>query len=258
MRDYNEELLVPGFMLDLRSSLPRNYAKAWPRREPEDLKGVVFHQSLEDYGTAWGNAKYHAGPNHISKEGLPGLSYTIFVDRKTGKAVLANDVECATYSHGNRFTPGNENQRFIGVCFGGNFSGPGYTSCRHMGPTQEQKRVMELLWPHLAKVFGFLGNQLYGHYHFGKPACPGHEIAAYIETIRGEYYENSDLTGVDLSDNRGRQTLLMKLGFYWGKVDGLWGPQSKYALIQCQRMLGLEVDGVWGVRTEEAILAELG
>lgn len=258
MRDYNEELLVPGFMLDLRSSLPRNYAKMWPRREPEDLKGVVFHQSLEDYGTAWGNARYHSGSNHISKEGLPGLSYTIFVDRKTGKAVLANGVECATYSHGNRVVYGDENRRFLGVCFGGNFAGPGYTPGNAMRLTSEQNRVMHSLWPHLEKVFGFSGNQLYGHYHFGKPACPGSEIAEYIEAVRSEHYDNDLTGGVDLSDNKGRQTLLMKLGFYQAKVDGVWGPQSKYALIQCQRMLGLEVDGVWGTRTEEAILAELG
>ena len=253
---YNDRILLPGYMEDGRDSLPRNYARSWPQRDPKELKGVVLHQSLEDYGGVWGNAKYHTGPNHISNNGLPGLSYTIFIDRSTGRAVLANDVECATYSQGNSTIVGNENERYLSICVGGNFAGPGYVPGKKKTLTSEQNRVMHALWHHLAIVFDFTGAQLYGHYHFGKPACPGYEIAEFVETIRQAHY-GSFTDELDLSNNSGRQALLAKLGFYQAEIDGEWGPQSKYALVQCQAMLSMKMDGVWGVKTEELILEEL-
>lgn len=260
--DYNELLLKADFVIDGRVSLPHQTSKKWAQRDPKVIKGVVYHQSLDDYGTASGNAKYHTGPNHISQKGLPGLSYTLFADRKLGKLVLANSVECITYSQGNKNIPGDENELYLSVCFGGNFKAPGYSPPGNMKLTKEQKSLAVQGWEYLQEIFGFQSSQLYGHYHFGKAACPGNELMEFIENIRGLHYREVNLWGlkehnITFESNVDRQTCLERLGHYHGKIDGNWGPLSKYALSQFQAAVPLPTDGVWGPRVEEAITEAL-
>jgi hypothetical protein len=256
MKDYNAKILEADFIVDKRTELPHHDTKKWGRRDPSVIKGVVYHQSLDDYGTAAGNAKYHSGPNHISKDGLPGLSYTLFGDRKLSKVVLANDVECITYSQGNRHIPGDENELYLGVCWGGNFVAPGYEPGNDMTPTMEQMQLARDLWAHLKTVFKLEDNQLFGHYHFGKPTCPGFLLMELVDDIRAQYNYGTVL-GRDLNTPEGRQAALKALGFYQGALDGEWGPQSKYALTQFQKAHNLTGDGVWGNKTEDAIVAAL-
>lgn len=251
MTDYNAEILKAGFVVDMREELARHATKTWQRRDPSVIKGVVYHQSLDDYGRVKPNAKYHVSPNHISSTGLPGLSYTMFGDREMGKVVLANDVECITYSQGDRHIPGDENELYLGVCWGGNFSGPGYRSPKDMKLTDDQARLAINLWADLKSVLSLEDNQLFGHYHFGKPACPGFELMNIIEGVRARFNYGTVL-GRDFSSTEGRQAALKALGYYHGELDGEWGTQSKYALTQFQRAEELTADGVWGPKTEEA------
>jgi hypothetical protein len=248
--DYNKTLLQADFIEDGRTSLARNPDKRWGRRDPKIIKGVVFHQSLDNYGTVHGNARYHSQPNHISSSGLPALSYTLFSDRAIGVMFLANDVEDVPYSQGNRHIPGDENELYLSVCFGGNFSGPGYRSPKSMKLTDAQKDHGLLVWDLLKKTFGLQQNQLFGHYHFGKAACPGYELMYFIEQVREDYYVDAD--NVMLGTDEGRQAILKGLGFYHSRIDGEWGPQSKYALTLFQKAHNLNPDGVWGPKTEAA------
>lgn len=56
-----------------------------------------------------------------------------------------------------------------------------------------------------------------------------------------------------------KQCLLCYLGYYDGKIDGIWGDQSEQATMCFQNDYGLEVDGVFGSETEEmAIRAVAG
>ena len=69
--DYNAEILKADFITDGRDTLPRHDTKKWNYRDPSNILGACFHQSLEEYGSASGNARYHAGPNHIRRGGRP-------------------------------------------------------------------------------------------------------------------------------------------------------------------------------------------
>ena len=51
-----------------------------------------------------------------------------------------------------------------------------------------------------------------------------------------------------------KQCLLAYLGFYTGRIDGLWGPESANATAYFQKAYGLKADGEFGDLTEESIL----
>ena len=242
--DYNAEILKADFIVDARTTLPRHATKKWSRRDPSKLKGIVYHQSLDDYGLAKNNAKYHVGPNHITELGLPGLSYTIFVE-KDGMGFLANDIEDVTLSQGYAGHTGDENVDFLGVCFGGNFSGPGYEGPQC--PTGHQMNTAGYLWYHLKEIFGWSDEDIYGHFDFGKPACPGYDLMKMIERIRPKMFNSTTE----------RQKALVKLGYYKGDQDGMWGSGCKTALVEFQRAAGLDPDGVWGKKTTAAVRAAM-
>lgn len=48
-----------------------------------------------------------------------------------------------------------------------------------------------------------------------------------------------------------KQWQLWFLGYYGGKIDGIWGKQSKAATKAFQADFGLEDDGIFGAKTEE-------
>lgn len=248
---YNEKLIDLG-LVDCRLTLPRNTALSWSKRDPSALLGAVYHQSLEDYGTASGNAKYHSGPNHLSDIGLPGLSYTIFIE-KSGKIILANDVESKVYSQGYADLAGDENALYISACFGGNFPGPGYDGPQD--PTRDQLKSADKLWKILKEVFGFNDNQLFGHYDFGKPSCPGYSLSGVIESINKGY--NWSDGKFNLYTISGKQDALKELKFYDGEIDGEWGPQSRLALTNFQKSVGITPDGVWNKKTANALMKAL-
>ena len=241
----NQKLLESGLFVDFRSWLTTHRTKRWKHRDPYALRGMVLHQSLEEVGGAEGVARYHVGPNHISESGLPGISYTLFIE-KSGRVALVNDLEDKTYSQG-YLDPDrvDENAAYMGVCVGGNFSGPGYVGSQE--PTPEQLSSVHVLWTFCRRLWGWNGSNLFGHYHLGKPACPGNKLMEYIESQR----PISFATVVE------RQRALMKTGHYRGRLDSIWGRKSKAALVEFQRMMGISPDGVWGPLTSEAMQGRL-
>ena len=239
---YHDQIL--GLASVKVESLAKHLTKEWDKRDPAKLKGMVIHQSLEERGKASGNAKYHVGPNHISEDGLPGLSYTFFIE-KDGLIVYANHIEDKTYSQGYGGRPGDENEEFVSVCVGGNFSAPGYEGTQE--PTGYQVRSVHQLWQDLALIFDWTNDGLYGHYHFGKPTCPGDKLAYLIDSVRPKNFTSS----IE------RQKALQKLGYYKGLLDGLWGLGSKAALVEFQRAAGLIPDGAWGTKTTDAVKAAM-
>jgi hypothetical protein len=237
------------FVDDARERLPRHVSRRWHERRVDDLVGMVWHQSLS-VGSADAIARYHVNPNHISQQGLPGMSYTFFVE-PGGDCLLCNDLESTTYSQGDRTRPGDENRMYVAACFGGNFDAPGYTgtSC----PTVEQLDVGIRLWLACRESFGLGNDELYGHYHVGKPACPGTALSQLIETIRADRSRVLKPYRFDLSTAAGRQQALAQLGYYDGRIDGIWGSESRTALARFQESRGLLVDGIWGPQSEQAI-----
>jgi hypothetical protein len=251
--NYTEELLKQPFVKDARKLLPRSPSKKWSQRDPSNLRGMCLHQGLDASASATGTAKYDCGPNHIDPKGLPGLSYTGFIERD-GILWLAWNIEDKTWSQGYAPIPGDENEKYAAFCVGGDFSGQGYTGTQE--PSTEQMLTIEKLWAFWKQVAGWKNNQLFGHYHFGKPACPGFTITAFIEETRAE----KDWTDAkyDLEEVEGRQSALRDLGHYTGEIDGVWSLDCKFALTKFQKSVGLDPDGVWGPLTNVAVLSALG
>jgi len=252
--NYTEELLKLPFVKDARTVLARNPNKSWSKRDPSKLLGLCLHQGLDANASAKGTAKYDCGPNHITADGMPGLSYTGFVERD-GTLWLAWDVEDRTWSQGYTVRAGDENEQFMAVCFGGNFSGQGYQGTQT--PTPQQISAAHNLWAACKQIWGWKNNQLYGHYHFGKPACPGFDLTAVIEQYRG-FKDWVDPTDHILDTTKGKQAALRDLGYYTGAINDMWGLECRHALEKFQLCAGLKQDGVWGPKTNAAILTALG
>lgn len=245
---------------DLRSTLPRHPTeRTWRQRSVADIKGLVWHQEL-GWGTVEQVAAYHTGPtSHLKPGGVESISYTWAI-RRNGQIVLCNDLSDKTWSQGDRNRPGDENAEFMSVMMEGLFTGPHVTGDKIGEPTQEQLLAALLLWRVCAIAWGWDQDDLYGHYHFGKPACPGYTASAVIEAFRKCPVDSAPIPPplqFSLATTEGRQQALIDLGHLSGEADGIWGPMSKGALITFQQANGLVADGVWGKNTERAMVSKL-
>lgn len=222
---------------DQRTKLPRHATKRWGRRTPEDIIGLVIHQSAGS--RAWSTksiAEYHVGPNHISPTGCPGLCY-VFTVEADGKIIQANDLEDITWSQGSQITPlpgTKSNTNYLGICVLGDFDGPSYDG-KDDQPTKEQLASLDQLVSWLQDKLGLNRANLFGHYHFGKANCPGTFLADWLEERR----EGAEWYPVEIAD---WQLALVALGYDLGAygpdkdgVDGQWGGKSKMALLQFQK-----------------------
>lgn len=237
---------------DGRTSLKRNpNGKKWKARDVDGLKGMVWHQEL-GWGSVEAVAKYHTGSkSHLHSGGVESIAYT-FAVRRDGQIVLCNDFKNAPWSQGFKGRPGDENAEFMSVMFEGFFKGPGVTDPKAGQPNDNQLMSGLTLWHVCKENWGWREDDLYGHCHFGKPACPGDTLRALIESIAA----NVDKPEYDFASVEGRQQALKDLGYYSGAVDGSWGPQSRGALIKFQDDRRLVADGIWGPKTQaEVILA---
>lgn len=245
--DYNEKILSSSLVKDARRTLRRHRIKRWRRRNPEEIRGVVYHQALGAKMAA-DTAAFHVGANFLSDEGLPSLAYTMFVE-PDGKALLCNDVEDVTWSQGDRSRPGDENVTYLAVCFGGHFSGPGHF---YPGsPTPEQLSTAVDLWEHLRDVFNLDPAAIYGHFDFGKPACPGYTLEALVRRTR------EAAAPVVWRDLRQQQQILKDIGLYRGPVDGLWGPGTAGAIREFRDTCKLPEKTEWDHDVECAFLESL-
>ncbi len=238
---------------DGRSSLKRNpRGKKWKKRNVDALKGMVWHQEL-GWGSVEAVAKYHTGKNsHLHGTGAESIAYT-FAIRRDGQIVLCNDLKKAPWSQGFKGRAGDENAEFMSVMFEGLFKAPGVTDPSAGEPNDKQLMAGLTLWHVCREEWGWKENDLYGHYHFGKPACPGDTVQTLIDSVRA----NVQTPEYNFGTVEGRQQALKDLGFYAGAVDGSWGPQSRGALILFQEKHGLAADGLWGAETERAVVGAI-
>jgi hypothetical protein len=65
----------------------------------------------------------------------------------------------------------------------GNFAGPAHETATSE-PTPEQLTSLGELCDYLMKAFGMTNQDLFGHYHFGKAACPGYVVEEWVERRR--------------------------------------------------------------------------
>lgn len=238
---------------DARTALKNNpRAKQWKKRDVAALKGMVWHQEL-GWGSIESVAAYHTGKeSHLAAGGVRSIAYT-FAVRRDGQVVLCNDFDLAVWSQGFKGRPGDENAEFMSVMFEGLFTGPGVTDPSAGHPNDDQLLAGLALWRICREGWDWSVADLYGHFQFGKPACPGQTLQTVVEAVRA----NEPKPAYDLSTVVGRQQALMDLGHYAGAVDGQWGPRSRGALIRFQEAYRLLPDGVWGPATEAAMQGAL-
>ena len=238
---------------DGRDTLAKNPAgKKWKKRDPENLKGLVWHQEL-GWGSVENVAKYHTGQqSHLHDGGVESIAYTLAI-RRNGQIVLCNDLNKAPWSQGFKGRKGDENAQFMSVMFEGFFNGEKVTEPSAGQPSDQQMLSGLILWQVCRHLWQWQGSDLYGHFLFGKPACPGTTLQTIVEAVR----MNAAQPKKKFNSPKSRQQALQGLGYYSGKIDGKWGPGSKSALTNFQSDHHLSADGVWGPNTEAAILLAL-
>jgi len=247
---------------DLRGQLPVNHDRSFGVRSMNGLHGLALHHTAArgaDLATLEAVARYHAGANHISPKGCPGLCYTGAV-LGDGTLCLAWGLETATWSQGGQ-VPG-ANSGYIGLLVMGDFKSAENTDGHD--PTPEQWDAVLRIWQASAVCWGWGQGALRGHFQFGKPSCPGDVLRYLVLAVQaGRQPVPPALVPDMLPDNpstRQMQQALLDLGYDPGGVDGSWGPCSRTALARFQADQRLVVDGAWGPATQdriEALLARL-
>jgi len=244
---------------DLRDILPRHQWKTWKRRDLSQIAGVCFHQSLGKADLFAINKDHISPGNHVSATGCPRICYPLWIDR-SGEVSLCNDLEDITWSQGGRARPFRgrlPNTNYVGVCFQGNFTGHDHSGT--MNPTREQVLAGLGVWDWLKDMLHLTQMDLFGHYHFGKPACPGDELRGLVESMREEGLQ--ELLPGSVED---WQLGLYVLGYELGSsgsdgngIDGDWGQRSQKALVQFQTDAGLTVSLLRDTLTAQVMAWEL-
>ena len=231
---------------DGRNELPRNESgQKWEKRSVKELKGMVWHQEL-GWGSVEDVAVYHTGKeSHLAENGTETMAYT-FAIRRDGQIVLCNSFNRATWSQGDKARKGDENKEFLAVMFEGKFKTVGVSDPEAGQPNDLQLLSALMLWQTCKLEWNWSETDLYGHYQFGKRSCPGILLQSIVEGIR--FNAPKGKWNFDLIHDR--QKALKELGFYKSNVDGIWGNQSKMALLEFQKQNNLTVDGLWGPETE--------
>lgn len=131
---------------DLTRVLPRS-------REPEvrpieGIDTIVLHCTAMPGWNVWDVARYHTGPNHISADGCPTISYAYFVEPDgLLYRCLPDDVR--------GWHVGPWNDRAIGVCMA-------YDAGEEPPPSEQLAAAAELC-AHLALRFGVSPDRVRGH-----------------------------------------------------------------------------------------------
>ncbi len=231
-------------IVNLTAELPWHESRRWATRELSRVNKIIVHQELGE-GSIENVNTYHVKPNHISPKGCPHFCYHYGI-RKNGEIVQANELSHITWH-----TKG-QNSVAVGIMLVGNFAGPGH-DLGTSEPTPEQKKSLEELVSHLLQSFGLTPQDVFGHYHFGKPACPGYIIQEWIENYRGDLSSAQLGAGVQKTVKE-IQKRLNDLGYACGKADGIIGIKTMAAIRRFQADNHLVVDGIVGPQTWRKIL----
>lgn len=256
-REYLEERIKlavgQNVLRDKRADMPRGSGR-WPLRPLGKILGQCTHQNVGNDDDPMATARYHTGKNNHITPGrpLPSIVYCAAIPAIPGEpAWLVADPLWRMYSQSARDDkgyPGDENTHLIAYLVMGNFSGPGHRG-RCSGPTPSQIAAWEHLTSWSMATFGYREEGLFGHYHFGKSACPGYDLQGRIENQRDGAF--------DIVTDLQWQEALLRWDKHclprWG-ADGDWGRESQAALIKFQGTMSLRVTGQQDPFTELVLL----
>lgn len=217
---------------DYRNILPYNkFGKKWGKRS--EINKIIVHQSLSD-GTLEAINNYLISPNnHISESGCPHICYHICIG-KDGTVYLCNNFEDETWH-----TKG-QNSKGLAICVLGNFNGVGWNKGHN--PTKAQEDSLSNLLKHLITNLSLSPMSIYGHYHYGKPACPGYSLSNIVEGFRRGVIINNP---TELKTIKDIQNALISLKYELPKYgsDGVYGEETKTAIVKFQFDNQLNISG---------------
>ena len=241
---------------DVRGELPTHPTRKYKARSVDKIEGLVVHHAggqVDGLSGLKNIARYHVTPssggsvNHLSAAGAPGIAYPLAID-SSGRLYVCHDLSAKTWSQGDKSQPGDENARYLAVLVMGNFDSPSNPTGRH--PTARQVETLLALFRVLREQLGWSPGALFGHFDFGKAACPGALLEALIRGVRRP---NSSAPMSELEWQRALNEWDSDLPPL--KEDGEWGPKSKARLQAFQEYAGLPVSGSRDARTWNALAA---
>tara|TARA_Y100000310_G_scaffold339251_1_gene431377 strand:+ start:971 stop:1693 length:723 start_codon:yes stop_codon:yes gene_type:complete len=235
-------------VIDMRGKLPVHATKNFASRDPAKLLGMTGHHSAGPNGGPEkfeAVAKYHIKANHVSSSGCPGILYTAGIP-DGGEVCIFHDLEVATWSQGYRDRAGDENEEFLAILVLGSFTSPHHSGSE---PTLEQLHSFTTVLMVCKDIWG-PAFDFTGHFQFGKPACPGGTLESIIKAAATHVAGIFD-TMLEI------QTVLKKLGYAPGPLDGLSGPMTRSALCSFQKDQGLGVTGETDPKTKAALAQAL-
>jgi N-acetyl-anhydromuramyl-L-alanine amidase AmpD len=232
---------------NLIASLPTHPGQVWGKRKLSQVQKIIIHQELGESSIEEVN-HYHITPaenNHISKAGCPHFCYHFGI-RKNGEVVLANEYTDITWHCS------GQNTTSIGIMVQGNFAGPGH-DLGNSEPTPKQIESLGELTDYLLKTFKLKEQDVWGHYHFGKRACPGYVLQDWIEKKRNALPKDSPAEKIEKTVTEIQKRLAL-LGYNPGTVDGIMGIKTQSAIRNFQADNQLLVDGIAGPQTWKKLL----
>ncbi|MDP8256774.1 MAG: peptidoglycan recognition family protein [Candidatus Alcyoniella australis] len=174
-------------LLDLRHRLPVHSSKHWRRREIDQIRCVVTHQSLGSAAELEpGLLTRYLAAYHVKSDprgtaygrNWPGLAYHFCIE-PCGALIWANDLESVTYHTG-----GARNRDGVGIVICGDFDGPGHAGKHQPTAAQHQAWLRLMAW--LEHDLQIAPAQIYGHCDAPggtlKAACPGYVVHGWIKS----------------------------------------------------------------------------
>jgi len=249
-------------IVDLTSVLPWHPTQRWGQRSLRVIRSIIVHQALAD-GTIEAINDYHITPNqhnHLSARGAPHFAYHYGIRKAHndgGGGPEGQIVQTNTLADVSWHTRG-QNRTSVGIVLEGNFKGPGHKlTGLDEGPSDKQMSSLDWLVEHLRMILHLDPQDLFGHYHFGKRACPGFAISAWIEKYRLQRIGVTSNQVGEIESVQELQEALVILGYDPGEIDGLMGPRTARAIRAFQREQNLIIDGIPGSQTRQRLLVRL-
>lgn len=240
--------ITAGELVDKRGEMPT--VGSWPVRKRESILGACVHQNAGGTDPCI-TAQYHTSPdNHITPgRPLPSICYHLALLPNEDVPWLVADPLWRTYAQGSP-APGDENTHLLAILVMGNFDGPGHRG-KQAAPTPKQMHALDIAVGWAQRTFKFTDSGLFGHYHFGKAACPGYTVQEWIEQRRryGAHLK-TDLAWQQAL-LRWRPTCLPKYG-----ADDDWGEESKRAVTSFQIAHRIQVTGLRDPFTELLLMKQ--
>jgi len=249
-----------GWMKDVRSDIPTANSRykvdrfRWPKRLISEVLGqCTHHNASRNDNDPVATANYHTGVNNHITPGkpLPTMVYPICIP-KDGIVLLTGNILDRTYAQAyGGLADGDENLHLVAVLVMGGFSAPGYKGYA-TGPTVKQLEGHTKVCQWLAELFNYGAEGNFYHAHFGKAGCPGYVLMTRIDSWR-ESAKQDLKTDLDWQQAllRWKPDCLPKYG-----ADGVFGYESKRALIKFQQEKKLYVTGITDPFTELVLLRD--